>query len=215
MPVPGDDVTRIRVLCAFKILFGGWSKGAIVPATFRAPVQIAQLKLVKIDDPQAERVEMRGGVLGVKYGSPDFPITQVLARILTRRWSREGVVIEAAPRLLAGPIYFSASAAPSEAQALSQRLTEGLAGLASAAISEEELDAAKRSLIDEFSARPIELWLRDIEAFSLPRNYPVNLKSRLEAITPAEAQRVARKLFEANALTVVVRGPVNDLFNKN
>lgn len=204
-----------RVLRAFKILFGGWSKGAIVPATFRAPAQIAQMKLVKIDDPQAERVEMRGGVLGVKYGSPDFPITQVLARILTQRWSREGVVIEAAPRLLAGPLYFSASAPPSEAQALSQRLTDGLAGLASAAISEEELAAAKRSLIDEFSARPIELWLRDIEAFSLPRNYPVNLKSRLEAITPAEAQRVARKLFAANALTVVVRGPVNDSFNKN
>jgi predicted Zn-dependent peptidase len=49
--------------------------------------------------------------------------------------------------------------------------------------------------------------LFEVERFGLPKNTPLVWATRLDAITAAEVQRVARRLLEANALTVVVLGP--------
>jgi predicted Zn-dependent peptidase len=49
----------------------------------------------------------------------------------------------------------------------------------------------------------------------LPRNYPLTIPSKIESISAAEVQRVAKKLLDANALTVVVLGKVNESFKSN
>ena len=61
-------------------------------------------------------------------------------------------------------------------------------------------------MISRLTPRSVEEWLRDIETFSLPRNYPLTIKSRLEAVTAAELQSLAKKLLEANAVTTVILG---------
>lgn len=201
-----------RSLRTFKYLFGGWSKGSSVPATFRQPVPPTQLKVVRVEDAAAEQTELRGGIIGVRYASPEFPLTQLLVEVLIQRWARESggatspVQFSAENRILAGPLQFKARVAPTETEALSQKLTGIFAGLATSPVTDVELAQARTTLLQRLDARSIEDWLFEIEAFSLPRNYPLALRSRLNTITSAELQTTAKRLIESSALTLVVLG---------
>ncbi len=206
-----------RAMRAFKTFFGGWIKGQIAPTTFRPPRQVAQLNLIKVETPDAPNVEMRGGVVGVKHSDPDFLTTEVMSRILTARLKRddESSEVIAPPRILPGPFYFTASAPADKAPLLSRRITEAFATLATTPVSAEELAAAKSTLAAEYAARPVEHFLREIEVYSFPRNYPEKIAPNIEKITTAEVQRVAKKLLNANALTVLVLGKVTESFKPN
>ncbi|MEP7274467.1 MAG: pitrilysin family protein [Acidobacteriota bacterium] len=212
-------VNHDRVLRTLKLLFGGWVKGAIVPSTFRQPQRTTEVRVVKVEAPNLSKVELRGGVIGLRATDQDYLIAQVLARILEARLKRDASVqggdrvsVEALARVLPGPIFFSASIAPDRAQAFSRAATDGFAAMASEIVSAEELAAAKASLSSERAAMSIGDQLRQIEFYSLPRNYPLTFAPRLDAVTAADIQRVGRRLLTANALTVVVFGPVGEAF---
>jgi zinc protease len=217
--VIAGPIAHERVMRAFKFVFGGWVKGALVPATFRQPPRVTELKLVKVDAADAERVELRGGVIGLKVTDRDYTVVEVLARVLDSRLKRkaerhgaEHVAALAPPRLLAGPFYFRASVAVDRAEAFSRAATDAFASLAAAPASAEELAAAKASLKSERQARSTAEQVREVEFFNLPRNHPLQAAARIDAVTASDAHRVARQLFAANALTVVVLGPVGDRF---
>ncbi|MBO0723902.1 MAG: insulinase family protein [Blastocatellia bacterium] len=208
------NISAERTLKPFKSFFGGWMKGQVVPATFRPPKQIARLNLVKIEAPDAAHVEIRGGVLGLKFSDPDFQITEVLAKVLAARMKKdaEGITVNSLQRILPGPFSFSASVTPDQAPAVSRAITETFSSLTASPVSAEELAAAKTALANEYSSRPPEFYLRQIEAFSLPRNFPLEIGKKIEAISIADATRVSKNLLESNALTVVVLGKVNEGF---
>jgi zinc protease len=211
------NITTDRAIRPFKLFFGGWTKGQIIPPTFRPPKQIAQLKLVKIEAPEASKVEIRCGVLGVKHTDPDYLTTAVLARILSARIQKEGgeATVNSLPRVLPGPFFLSASVPAEQAPAFSRRATEIFSGLTTSPVSGEELAAAKTALANEYSARTPEYYLREIEVYSLPRNYPLEVTKKIESISATDIERVSKKLLEANALTVVVVGKVNEGFKTN
>src|SRR5215470_4253203 len=212
------NITHERVMRPFKAFFGGWSKAQIVPATFRQPAQTVQLKLIKVEVLDTPNVELRGGMIGVRNSDPDF------------------LAAQSPRRLLSGPFYFSASIPADQASAFSHKATESFASLATAAVTAEELRAAKSNLEEEHAslataavtaeelraaksnleeehaAYPVEHYLREIEVFKLPKNYPLNIKENIEKITAADVQRIAKRLFDANALTVVAMGRVNESF---
>jgi zinc protease len=211
------NITPERAIKPFKVFFGGWTKGPVVPATFRPPRQIAQLKLVKIEAPDAAKVEIRCGVLGVKHTDPDYLTTEVLARILSARILKEGgeITVKSLPRVLPGPFFLSASVPAEQAPASSRRATENFAALTTSQVSVEEMTAAKTALANEYSAQPPGYYLRVIEVYSLPRNYPLEIVKKIEAISATDIERVSKKLLEANALTVVVLGKIDENFKTN
>jgi zinc protease len=215
------SITHERAMRTFRNFFGGWTKGQVVPATFRQPAQISQLKLVKVEAPEATNVELRGGLVGVRRTDADFPVTEVMARILNARLKREAesiggtFVATSARRVLSGPFYYSASIPAEQAAAFSRKATENFASLATTAVSAEELSAAKSSLVAEYEAYTVEHYLREIETFGLPKSYPLNIKANIEKITAANVQQVAKRLLDANALTVVALGRVNETFKSN
>lgn len=212
-------VRHERVLRTLKFLFGGWVKGALVPPTFRQPLRTTEVRVVKVEAPEVPKVELRAGLIGVRATDPDFLVVQVLTRVLEARLKRDAsvqasdrVAIVAPQRLLPGPIFISASIAPERAQAFSRAATDGFATMASGIVEAEELSSAKASLTSERSAMSIGDQLREIEFYGLPRNYPLNFAPRLGAVTAGDVQRVAQRLLAANALTVVVLGPVGESF---
>jgi zinc protease len=215
------NITHDRAMRPFKAFFGGWAKGHAVPATFRQPAQTVQLKLIKVEVPDAPNVELRGGMIGVRSADPDFLGAQAMARILNARLKREaeslgGSFIAISPRrILSGPFYFSASIPADQASAFSRKATESFASLTTTPVSAEELAAAKSSLAEEHAARSVEDYLREIEAFRSPKNYPLTIKENIEKITAADVQRVAKRLFDTNAMTVVAMGRVNESFKSN
>jgi zinc protease len=215
------NITHERAMRPFKNFFGGWAKGQTVPATFRQPAQTVQLKLVKVEVPNAPNVELRGGMIGFRSADPDFVIAEAMVRILNARLKREAESIggsftaQSPRRILSGPFYFSATISADQASAFSIKATENLASLASTAVSAEELAAAKSGMLEEHAARPVEDYLREIEAFKTPKNYPLTVKDNIEKITAADVQRAAKRILDANAMTVVALGRVGENFKSN
>ena len=196
------------------MLWGGWAKGQIIQATFRSPAQNTQLRVIKVEQADAANVEIRGGVIGLKVTDPDFLVTELMARILQARLGGEAgeVTVRSWPHLLPGPLAFSASVPADKAPELSRKMTEAFAALATNSFAGEELAAAKSYLIGQYASLPVELNLRNIEIYSLPRNFPLNVATKIEAVTSADIQRVAKKLLDANALTLLVSGKVSESF---
>src|SRR5499426_1581408 len=215
------NITHDRAMRPFRAFFGGWAKGQSVPATFRRPAQTVELKLVKVEVPDAPNVELRGGVIGFRNADPDFLVAEAMARILNARLKREAesvggsFTVQSPRRVLSGPFYFSASIPADQASAFSRKATESFASLGAAPVSAEELRAAKSSLAEEHAARSVEHYLREIEVFRLPKNYPLTVKENIEKITAADVQRVAKRFFDANAMTVVALGRVSENFKLN
>jgi zinc protease len=219
--IVAGGVTHERAMRPFKAFFGGWAKGQIVPATFRQPAQIVQLKVVKVEVPDAPNVELRGGMIGFRSADPDFLGAQAAARILNARLKREAESIggsftaQLPRRVLSGPFYFSATIPADRASEFSRKATEIFASLATTAASTEELAAAKSSMAEEQAAKSMEDYLREIEVFKSPKNYPLTVKESIEKITAADVQRVTKRLFDANAITVVALGRVGENFKPN
>src|SRR5262245_17612931 len=215
------NITHDRAMRPFKTFFGGWAKGQSVPATFRQPAQNVQLKLVKVEVPDSTNVELRAGMIGFRSADPDFAGAEELARILNARLKRDAEAIggsftaQTPRRILSGPFYFSASIPADQASAFSRKATESFASLATTAVSAEELATAKSSLAEEHAARSVEDYLREIEVFRSPKNYPLTIKENIEKITAADVQRLAKRLFDANAMTVVALGRVGESFKSN
>lgn len=210
------EVRRDRAVNIFKAFLGGWVKGKIIPMTFRQPEQAAELRLIKVEDPALTTVELRGGVVGLKQTDQDFIATTLLARVLEARLKKEhkdlagSFSVLAVPRALPGPFYISASLPAERAAEFSRKATDSFVALANLPATAEELAAAKTSLTTEYAARSVEDQLREIETFSLPRNFGLTYASRVNAITAEDLQKVARRLLNANALTVVVLGKVTE-----
>jgi zinc protease len=215
------NITHERALRPFKTYFGGWAKGQIVPATFRQPARTVQLKLLKVEIPDAPNVELRGGMIGFRSADPDFTIAEAMARILNARLNREAESIggsfaaHSPRRVLSGLFYFSASIPADHASAFSIKATETLVSLATTPASAEELAAAKSGMLEEHAARPIEDYLREIEIFKRPKSYPLTVKDNIEKITAADVQRAAKRILAANAMTVVALGRVGENFKSN
>jgi zinc protease len=215
------NITHERAMKPFKAFFGGWAKGQVAPATFRQPAQIVQSKLVKVEIPDAPNVELRGGMIGVRSADPDFLVAVAMARILNARLKREAESIggnftaQSSRRILSGPFYFSATIPADHASAFSLKATESLASLATTPVSAEELAAAKSGMVKEHEARSVEDYLREIEVFKAPKNYPLTVKENIEKITAADVQRVAKRILGANAMTVVALGRVGENFKLN
>jgi zinc protease len=206
-------VKHERLMRTFKTFMGGWTKGALTAPTFRPPLRVAALNLVKLEA-DAPNVELRGGVLGLRMGDPDFLTTQLLGHVLLIRLKGEAIgslQAHTPARILPAPVAFAATLPADQAQAVSRKVTDAFAALATKEITADELASAQAALTEMYAARTPAQFLRDIETFTLAKNYPLNLKQAITNITAADAQRVAKRLLEANALTVVIAGRVNEL----
>jgi predicted Zn-dependent peptidase len=92
-----------------------------------------------------------------------------------------------------------------------QELMGELRRIGSEPVPEDELKNAKRALIGGFalsldSPQTLISNLATQKIYNLPADYWDTYPQRVEAITPAEVQRVAKKYFDAGRLQIVAVG---------
>ena len=210
-------ITQKRVLALFKIFFGGWSKGAIVPATFRPPLRIPKDRMVVADQAEGDVVEIRVGLPGEKVTSPSHLTTHLLGEIWAQRWEKSNpgtssvkALVEVSRRTLDGPLYLRAVAPAKEAREAARRMVEMMTGTVANPISAEELAQAKAALGKRWGSRSVLEWLQEVETFVLPRNWPLTALPQMAAITEAEVIAAARTLLERNHPAAVLVGPVEE-----
>ena len=205
-------VTKPRAMKTLRQLLGPWRKSEqIVPTTFRQPVPgDPRTLIVNVPGPN---VELRLAARGVSRSDTDFPIALVLAKVVQQRWQATASDLPKKPVFVRSSAYVLPGAFVIGAAVTDLTVTDSLANarkviesLMSTAPTTGELERAKTDVMAELSTtltKPDALpdpWL-DADTYHL--SAPQDQLALLRAVTAADVQRVANRLFNKTIVSVV------------
>lgn len=222
------DATPDAALSLVERAFGAWTKptgGASAPARADLPAapQVKARHVVLVDKPGAAQSQIRIGWVGVPRSTQDYFPIQVMNTILggafTSRLNQNlreqhgysyGAGSTFEWRRSPGPFYATAGVQTDKtAEALKEFFKE-LTAIAET-VPADELAKAKNYLALRFprrfeTTRDIAAQLADAITFDLPDDYFSRYVERIQAVTAADVQRVAKALVQPGRFTVVVVG---------
>jgi zinc protease len=214
-------VEKARGLRAVRQLLGVWRKSEqIVPTTFRQP-QAPDAHTLIISGPTDQTAEIRIALRGLSRSDADFNAAAVLAVIAKHRLeevipelAKKPMFVRSEARVMPGMFVLGTPVNNVSAAGPIAAVKKMLDGLTEAPPSSAELERAKSEVAAEVTsllAKPegmADAWL-DLDTYRLP---PVNDQlATLSAISPADIQRVATRLFHQAAIASVVVGDSQQL----
>jgi zinc protease len=214
-------VDERRALRALRQLLGAWRKGdRTVPATFRQPAA-PDARTMIVDLPGAETAEVRLALRGLARSDADYPAAMFLELLARDRWqaalpelARSAFFVRHETHTLPGIFMMGASVrnpAAASALAAARNVLRSLAATPPAATEFERVRNEALATFNKQAEEPASLadmWL-DVETYRLK---PVGDQARaLSLITPADAQRVAARLFRETPVVAVVVGSASQL----
>jgi zinc protease len=208
-------VTKARAMKAVRQLLGPWRKSEqIVPTTFRQPTAPdARTLVVNVAGPG---VEVRLAVRGVSRTDSDFHTSLVLAKLAQHRWqattpelAKQPVFVHSDAYVLPGAFVMGATVTSEKAADTIASAKKVLDSLTNTPATAEELERAKTEVINEMAAlvskpeNAPDPWL-DMSTYRLSSTQ--DQIALLRAVTAADIQRVANRLFKTTAVATVVAG---------
>ena len=205
-------VSRARAMKTVRQLLGPWRKSEqIVPTTFRQPTPPDTRTLI-VNLP-GQGVEIRLAARGVSRADTDFPIATILARVAQHRWEAANPELATQPvfvrnegYVLPGMFVMGATVKDLTAADTLANAKKVLESLMTTPATAAELDRARNEVTGELSTTVskndafADPWLdADTYHFSAPQDQIALLR----AVTPADVQRVANRLFNKNIASVV------------
>jgi zinc protease len=205
-------VTKQRAMRTVRQILGPWRKSEqIVPTTFRQPAPAdTRTLIVNVPGPN---VELRLAARGVSRSDTDFPIATILAKVAQQRWqatspemSKQPVFARSYAYVLPGAFVMGTAVTDLTVADSLTNARKVIDSLMTTAPTVAELERAKNDIIGELSttmAKPESLpdpWL-DAETYRL--SGPQDQIALLRAVTAAEVQRVANRLFNKPIVSVV------------
>jgi zinc protease len=205
-------VTKPRAMKTLRQLLGPWRKSEqIIPTTFRQPnPPDTRTLIVNVPGPT---VELRLAARGVSRSDTDYPIAMVLARVAQHRWqamspelAKQPVFVRSAAYVLPGALVMGAAVTELTVADSLAKARKVIESLMTTPATPDELERAKTELIGEamtVQAKPDALadpWL-DMDTYRL--SAPQDQMALLRAVTPADVQRVAQRLFNKTIVSVV------------
>jgi predicted Zn-dependent peptidase len=218
------DITADKVMPLFEKHFGGWKASGSAAAEKLPPVeQPAARQIYLVDKPGAPQSQIRIGWIGVPRSTPDyFPLivmNTVLGGSFTSRLNNNlrevhGYAYGASSSfdMRAGPGPFFAAAGvqtDKTAEAVKEFFNELNAILKP--VPPDELARAKNYIALRFPSAfettgDISRRLEDALVYHLPDDYFATYVQNIQAVTPADVQRVAQKYIQPERLAVIVVG---------
>ena len=205
-------VTKQRAMRTLRQLLGPWRKSEqIIPTTFRQPnPPDTRTLIVNVPGPN---VELRLAARGVSRADTDYPIAMVLARVAQHRWqastpalAKQPVFVRSDAFVLAGAFVMGATVTELNTADSLANARKVITSLMTTAATPDELERAKNELIGEVlpvlnkSDALADPWL-DADTYRL--SAPQDQVALLRAVTPADIQRVANRLFNKTIVSVV------------
>ena len=222
MIVVGDvdpDLIAMRVIRAF----GSWKKG-IVPAIVFPPVAaVATTTIHLVDKPGAAQSSFRIGGVATTRRTADFAAIDVMNTILggsfTSRLNdnlreKKGYTYGASSRFdlrqEAGPWVARSEVVTAKSDSALLEFVKELKRIAEP-VPAAELDKTRQYLIKQMpadfeSTRGIAGELVPVALYGLPLDYFSKYGSRVQAVTAADVQRVAKKYIDPDHMQIVVVG---------
>jgi zinc protease len=223
------DVSTSTVLPMLEKAFGAWKNGAAVPRpTLPAAAQPKTRQVFLIDKPGAAQSQIRIGSIGVARSTPDFHAIDVTNTMLGGSFSsrlnmnlREkngysyGAGSQFAMRQAAGPfVALSGVQSDKTRESLVEFFNE-LTALTTPP-STEELTRVRNLQALGFpggfeTTGGMAGQLADLVVYGLPDSFFNEYVPKIQAVTAADVQRVAREHIQPNRVIVVVAGDLTSI----
>ena len=217
------DVQPADIEARVARLFGGWQRGNVPSTTYSRPPGASRTTVYLIDKPGAPQTSVRIGTVGVARSTDDFFALQVMNTILggsfTSRLNQnlretKGYTYGARSgfdmRREAGPFTASAEVTGTKTDSSLIEFMNELRGILDT-VPRAELEKAKRYLQLGLPASfettsDIAFRLAPVVMYGLPLDYYNSYVQRIEQVTQADVQRVARRYIDPSRLAIVIVG---------
>ena len=213
-------VTKARAIRTVRQLLGPWRKSeSIVPTTFIQPkAPDAHTLIVNVPGPTAE---LRLAVRGLARPDSDYAASTVMARLAQQRWqaiapelANQPLFVRSEAHVLPGSFVMGAAVSTEKAADAVASARKVIESLITTPATAAELDRAKNEVVNEATVAGAKTeavpdpWL-DADTYRL--NAIQDRAALLRAVTPADIQRVATRLFKNAAIASVVTGEAAQL----
>ena len=213
-------VTKARAIRTVRQLLGPWRKSEkIVPTTFQQPkAPDPRTLIVNVPGPTAE---VRLAVRGLARSDSDFAASTVMARLAQQRWQAMAAELANQPmfarsdaHVLPGAFVMGTAVSTEKAVDALANARKVIESLVNTPATPAELERAKSEIVNEAvvtATKPEMLpdpWL-DVDTYRL--NAVQDQAAMLRAVTAADIQRVATRLFKNAAIASVVAGESEQL----
>lgn len=218
------DVTLDEARQLVTARLGGWTRGAAPNTSVGAAPQPAPRTIYLIDKPGAAQSVIRIGHVGPARDTPDYFALQVLNTILggsfTSRLNQNlrethgytyGAGSAFALRRAGGPFVAQASVVTAKTDSSLIEFLKELRRIRDEAAPAAELEKAKQYIIlglpGEFETTAGAAFrFRDLLVYGLPLDYYGGYVDRINAVSAADVQRVARRYIDPDKLDIVIVG---------
>lgn len=217
------DVTPAQIEAKASQYFGGWQRGNVAPVSYSEPPKPGTTAIYLIDKPGAAQSSFRIATIGVPRSTKDYFALTVLNTILggsfTSRLNNnlretKGYTYGARSffdmRRSAGPFIASAEIVAAKTDSALIEFMKELNAIRQS-VPAEELSKAKRYLQLRLpsafeTTSQIANQLVPVAMYGLPFDFYNTYVQNIEAITPADLERVARQYINPASLAVVIVG---------
>lgn len=218
------DVTLDEATRLVAARFGGWARSAAPPQPTAAAPAAAARTIYLVDKPGAAQSVFRIGQVGVSRATPDYFALEVLNTILggsfTSRLNQNlrethgytyGANSQFAMRRLPGPFVAAASVVTAKTDSALIEFMRELRRTRDEAVPQAELAKAKAYIslglpADFETTQGAARQFSNLLLYDLPLDYYGTYIPRINAVTAADVQRVARQYLDPDHLAIVVVG---------
>jgi len=220
------DVKPEDLTARLEKVLGGWTKGEFPPPGVPTPPKRGGTQIFLVDKPKAAQSEIRVGLVGVPRPHPDYFPLLVMNTVLGGQFSsrlnlnlREAKGYTYGARSFfdfrKGPGPFVASAGVKTAVTDSSviEFMNEIRRIRDEALTPQELEFAKATLIRRLPAQfetPAQIagQLAALVLYDLPDDYFDTYVQRVNAVSVADVQRVAKQYLDPEHLAIVIVGDV-------
>jgi len=218
------DVTMNDIVPKLEKAFAGWTPGDVQAMTIPDPRPMGKMTVYLVDKPGAAQSEIRIGSPALTRSSSDYFAAQVMNQILGGQFSsrinlnlreKHGYTYGARSgftfRKGAGPFTASAGVVTDKTDSSLVQFLYELHAMADSGLTADELAYAKKGMIGNFALAfettgQIAGTLQNLVLYNLPDDYFTTYLQKIDGVTLADANRVAKKYVDPSNMAVVVVG---------
>lgn len=218
------DISLKDLVAKLEHHFGDWARADLNAVPLPPPEGPRKARVLLVDRPGSVQTSLWIGSLGIERNSDDYfamlvmnhilgggPASRLFMNLREDKGYTYGVYSSFTGTTFPGVVVASTDVRTAVTEGAMHELDFELQRIANEPVSERELTNARRALIGRFALSldsPSSLMgnLATQKIYRLPADYWDTYPQRVEAITPADIQRVAKKYYNRGQLQIVAVG---------